>query len=103
MPGFLKKLFERKKQNYRELVSRGAMIVDVRSAVEYRSGHIPGSRNYPLDEIRNRIEDLKKANQPVITVCRSGTRSGIAKNILRSAGIEAYNGGSWDSLLRKIA
>lgn len=103
MLGFLKKLFGGTTLNYKELVSNGAIIVDVRSAGEYRSGHIPGSRNYPLEGIRDRIKDLKKTNKPVITVCRSGTRSGMAKNILSSAGIEVYNGGPWNSLLGKIA
>lgn len=103
MLGFLKKLFSGKALDYKELVAGGAIIVDVRSTGEFLSGHIPGSRNYPLEGIRARIKDLKKTNKPVITVCRSGTRSGMAKNILRSAGIEVYNGGPWNSLLGKIA
>jgi rhodanese-related sulfurtransferase len=38
----------------------------------------------------------------VITVCRSGSRSGMAKSILKSAGIEVYNGGPWNVLKSKI-
>ena len=103
MLGFLKKLFGGTPVNYKELVSNGAIIVDVRSTGEYKSGHIPGSRNLPLDGIRGKIQDLKKTNKPVITVCRSGARSSMAKSILKSAGIEVYNGGAWNSLMNKIA
>jgi len=103
MLSFLKKIFGGTSTNYKELVTRGAIIVDVRSAAEYKYGHIPGSKNYPLDNIRNKIPELKKLNKPVITVCRSGARSGMAKGILHAAGIEVYNGGAWTSFKSKIA
>jgi phage shock protein E len=102
MLGFLKKLFGGTSANYKELVSNGAIIVDVRSASEYKAGHIPGSKNFPLDTIRTKLGELKKSNKPVITVCRSGARSGMAKGILQSSGIEVYNGGPWTSLKSKL-
>lgn len=102
MLGFLKRAFGGSSVNYRELVAGGAVIVDVRSPGEFRSGHIPGSRNYPLDQIREKVQELKKLNRPVITVCRSGARSGMARGVLQSAGIKVYNGGPWTSLLRRI-
>jgi phage shock protein E len=102
MLGFLKKLFGGTSTNYKELVSNGAIIVDVRSASEYKAGHIPGSKNFPLDTIRTKVAELKKINKPVITVCRSGARSGMAKGILKSAGIDVYNGGPWTSLKSKL-
>ena len=102
MLGFLKKLFGGTSVNYKELVSNGAIIVDVRSSSEYKAGHIPGSKNFPLDSIRTKLTELKKTNKPVITVCRSGARSGIAKGILKGAGIEVYNGGPWTSLKSKL-
>lgn len=103
MIDFLKRLFGRASVNYKELVNSGAVIIDVRSNGEFKSGHISGSKNYPLDKIRAKVAELKKLNKPVITVCRSGARSGVAKGILKSAGIEAYNGGAWNSLKSKIA
>lgn len=102
MLGFLKKLFGGTTADFKELVNNGAVIIDVRSPGEYKSGHIKGSKNFPLDTIRNKVNDLKKLNKPVITVCRSGARSGMAKGILKSAGIEVYNGGPWFSLQNKI-
>lgn len=103
MLNFIKKLLGGgPKVNYRELVENGALIIDVRTPGEFKSGHIRNSRNYPLDGIRGKVAELKKLNKPVITVCRSGSRSGMAKNILKSAGIEVYNGGPWTSLQAKL-
>lgn len=84
------------------LVKNGAVIVDVRTPGEYTSGHIHGSKNMPLDNIGSKVNELKKLGKPIITVCKSGARSGMAKGILASAGIEVYNGGGWDSLAQKI-
>lgn len=103
MIAILKKIFGGNRVNYRELVQAGALIIDVRTAAEYKSGHIPGSKNYPLDLLQGKLKELKKLDKPVITVCRSGARSGMAKGILKSAGIEVYNGGPWTSLQSKIA
>ena len=88
--------------DFKALVNNGAVVVDVRSVPEYKAGHVSGSKNIPLDQIRMKVADLKKLNKPVITVCRSGARSGAAKGILKSAGIEVYNGGPWTSLKNKI-
>jgi len=98
----LKKIFGGTSVNYKELVKNGAIIADVRSPGEYKTGHIPGSKNFPLDKIRTKTAELKKINKPVITVCRSGARSNMAKGILKSAGIEVYNGGPWTSLKNKL-
>ena len=97
----IKRLF-RPKIDFAKLVQEGALIVDVRTIDEYRAGHLDTSRNIPLDQIKNEINTLKKSGKPVITVCRSGNRSGIAKSILKSAGVEAYNGGAWTNLKKQI-
>jgi phage shock protein E len=99
---FLKSLFGGASVNYKELLANGAIIADVRTASEFKAGHILGSKNFPLDNIRSKVEDLKKLNKPVITVCRSGARSGMAKGILKSSGIEVYNGGPWTGLKSKL-
>lgn len=89
------------KVDYAELVKNGAQIIDVRSKGEFNGGHIKGSVNIPLDTISGNMKKIKK-DKPVITVCASGMRSGIAKGQLQSAGYEAYNGGSWAGLQNKI-
>jgi rhodanese-related sulfurtransferase len=100
---FLRKLFGSvPKTDYKELVSQGAIIVDVRTPGEYKSGHIKGSINIPLDSIGNNLSKLKK-DKCIICCCASGMRSGSAKSILKSKGYnEVYNGGSWSGLQNKI-
>jgi phage shock protein E len=102
MIDLLKNLFHVKQTDFKALVQEGAVIVDVRTQGEFKSGHIRGSRNIPLDSIKNKLPELKKLGKPVITVCRSGSRSSMAKSILTTGGLIAYNGGAWDSLDRKL-
>ena len=97
---FLKGIFK-PKVDLTQVLEQGAVIVDVRTKEEYQAGHINGSKNIPLDMIKNEIPALTKLNKPVVTVCRSGNRSGIAKSILAAAGIQAYNGGAWTNLKDK--
>lgn len=99
----LKKVFgSNQPVNFKELTEKGAVIVDVRTVAEFKTGHLKDAVNMPLDTISGQLQKIKKINKPVITVCRSGSRSGVATNILKKEGIEAYNGGAWDILKRKI-
>ena len=102
MINLIKNLFHKEKTDIAALLKQGAVIIDVRSVNEYQGGHIRGSRNIPLDAISSRISEIKKMNKPVITVCRSGARSGKAKSMLASAGLTVYNGGAWNSLESRI-
>jgi len=91
------------KNKIKEAIQKGAVIIDVRTPHEYDNGRIPGSINIPVDRISASIERIKSMRKPVIVCCNSGTRSGQAKDILKSAGLqEVYNGGSWESVLRMI-
>ena len=94
---FLKLIFG-KKVNLQEVISNGAVILDVRTKGEYQSGHLRNSINIPLDSLPQKIKKLNK-NKPVITCCASGARSAAARRILKSNGFEqVHNGGSWFSL-----
>jgi rhodanese-related sulfurtransferase len=104
MLNILKKIFGAGQSvNFKDLTGKGAVVVDVRTVAEFRTGHIKNAVNVPLDKISTELSLIKKINKPIIAVCRSGSRSSIAVNILKKAGIEAYNGGAWDMLKRKIA
>jgi len=77
------------------LFEKKGTIVDVRSTVEFTDGHVNGSINVPLQEMLNRMEELKKMAQPLIMCCESGNRSGMATEILKRNGCETVNAGSW--------
>ena len=91
----LKKLFGGSSAAIKQLAKSGAIFIDVRTATEYNTGHLPGAQNIPLDILYQMVDYIKQLNKPVITVCRSGARSAIAEGILTSAGIDAHDGGAW--------
>ncbi len=100
--GFLSQLFGfGPKVDFKDLVSKGAVIIDVRTPGEFSSGHIKNSTNIPLQSIQEKLSKVKK-DKPVILCCASGARSGAASRILKSNGYEAYNGGGWTSLKSKL-
>ena len=86
------------KVNLKEVIEKGAIIIDVRTKEEFMQEHGAGSINVPLDELPGAMEWLIK-DVPAIVCCASGTRSAMAKMILEANGFkEVYNGGPWNSL-----
>ena len=68
----------------------GAVLLDVRTIQEYNRGHIAGFRNIPVDELRERLNEIEPG-KPVYVICESGLRSYIACRILEGSGYEAFN------------
>jgi phage shock protein E len=102
MIGFIKQLFGGKSIDYKKLVAEGATIVDVRTPAEFKSGHIRGAINLPLQSLSSDLNKINK-DKPVITCCASGMRSASAKTLLRNAGFnDVHNGGGWASLQSKL-
>ena len=64
----------------------GAVLLDVRTPEEYRAGHIPGSRNVPLQALDKVTGVVKNQDTPVFVYCRSGARSSQAVSSLRRMG-----------------
>ena len=71
-------------------------IIDVRSVMEFQSGHEPGSVNIPLNEIPQHLDALKSESCPLILCCAAGSRSAQAVYYLQENGVKkAINGGGW--------
>lgn len=100
--GLFSALFGKSTNNVAEYIEKGATILDVRTKGEYQGGHIKDAIHIPVQELRNRINEIKKLNKPVIAYCASGMRSANAASILKSNGIDAINGGGIGSLQRKL-
>lgn len=77
-------------------------IIDVRTPMEFMGGHVVDSINIPLNELPNRLEEVKQLKQPFILCCASGGRSGQAANYLKSLGMDCTNGGSWLDVNSKV-
>lgn len=98
--GLLQSIFGagNKSEVIKEMISNGAVVIDVRSPGEFQQGHVRGSKNIPLDRISSRIDKIQKMNKPIVLCCASGNRSGQATRILKAQGIECENGGSWTAV-----
>ena len=75
-----------------ETLSRDGSVtlLDSRTVGEYAQGHIDGFKNIPVDELRERLDEVEKG-KPVYVICQSGLRSYIASRILEGNGYTAYN------------
>lgn len=79
-------------------ISNGAIILDVRTAEEYKTGHIDGSVNISLGTIRERYIELDP-DKLYITTCSHGLRSVKVEKLLKERGFKkVYNGGAWTDL-----
>ncbi|MGC6415481.1 MAG: rhodanese-like domain-containing protein [Bradymonadia bacterium] len=68
------------------LVDKGARLVDVRTQAEYAGGHIQNAINIPLSQVKARLAAFGDKGSAIVLYCRSGHRSGKAKEILEAAG-----------------
>ncbi|MFT4769968.1 MAG: phage shock protein E [Glaciecola sp.] len=81
-------------------VKDGAVLIDVRTAEEFASGHLSGAINIPHGEIIEGIAELDVSQSTdIVLYCRSGNRSGIATTSLSEAGFsKAMNAGAYSTL-----
>src|SRR5579884_1935152 len=82
----------------REQISNGAVVVDVREAEEWGTGHITGAKHVPKSYLESRIEGtVPDRSQHVILYCQSGNRSAwAARTLLEDLGyehVESMTGG----------
>lgn len=89
------------KIDFRNEIENGAIIIDVRTPEEFKSGHIKGATNIPLNVLSSKLSKIPQ-NKTIITCCASGMRSASAKSFLKGKGYNVHNGGSWYSLNNKI-
>ncbi|MBI1347979.1 CoA-disulfide reductase [bacterium] len=65
-------------------------LLDVRTATEYAAGHLPGAINLPVDELRDRLNELP-VDQPLVTYCQVGQRGYLAQRLLKQRGYHVRN------------
>ncbi|MHA7964354.1 FAD-dependent oxidoreductase [Paenibacillus sp. CAU 1782] len=69
---------------------KNTVLLDVRSQMEHEAGHIPGSIHIPVDELRNRLEDVD-ASKEIWVYCQVGLRGYTASRILKQRGFRVKN------------
>ena len=82
-------------------VKAGALVLDVSTAGEYEAGHIPEAINIPVDELRQRLSELR-VDQPLVVYCKVGIRGYLAERILKQQGFSVKNlMGGYTSVLQQ--
>ena len=69
----------------------GAVLLDVRTPEEYEEGHIPGSKNVPLQQLEKAAAVAGDKDTPLFVYCYSGSRSRQAAGILKRMGYTKVN------------
>lgn len=79
--------------------------IDVRSAEEFKQGHVNGAINIPYEVIGKEIASITRDVDTDIRVyCRSGRRSGIAKDTLNGLGYQnVINEGGYEDIVKRKA
>ncbi|MDQ0154574.1 FAD-dependent oxidoreductase [Robertmurraya andreesenii] len=78
-----------------EIVANGGILIDVRQPIERENGYIKGSINIPLDELRDRLDEIPQ-NETIYVSCQVGLRGYLASRILRNHGYKVKNvDGGW--------
>ena len=82
----------------------GALVIDVRTTEEFKSNSLPSVINIPLDVIKTGITNyVTNKSQVILLHCRSGRRSGIAEEELRSLGYtNTFNIGSFEQAKKVV-
>jgi len=82
-------------EQLKQLLEKGAQLIDVRSTMEFNQGALSGAVNLPIDTIQHNTGSIDKT-KPVLLYCRSGHRSGAVQQFLISLGFQdVYNIGSY--------
>lgn len=85
------------------LIDDGALLIDVRSRQEYEAGHLDNSINIEYDEVEKLAETIGEDKQrEVVVYCRSGKRSGLAKESLEQYGYKNIHNGIGYEGLKKL-
>lgn len=73
-----------------KLAGHGVYVLDVRQPSEWRHGHLNGSQNVPLTQLKRRLATLPH-DKTIVTVCASGHRSNLAARTLQRNGYQVEN------------
>jgi rhodanese-related sulfurtransferase len=73
-----------------DLLKAGEQVIDVREVCEYEAGHVEGTVNIPMSEMRDRLDEIDKT-RPVYVHCRTGERSYNMTLMLQANGFDVKN------------
>ncbi len=101
--GLLDFIFRKRATKVKRFLKNNAVIIDVRTPNEFKKGSVTNAKNIPLQELHQRVDEIKALQKPVIVCCASGIRSEKAAKFLNLNNIDAINGGGWKYLQQLIS
>ena len=90
----------------KNLISEGALVLDVRTPGEFASGHVKEAKLIPVQELSGRLAEVEKLTggdkqKPIVVYCAAGRRAAQAKDMLQRAGYQkVLNAGGYSDLAR---
>jgi phage shock protein E len=83
-------------------IDAGAILIDVRTGVEFDAGHLDGAINIPFDTIAAGITAAASdTDAEIVLYCRTGRRSALAAESLPPLGYRnIFNAGGYEDLMR---
>ena len=100
--GLAAMLARRKMNNNPESASPKTIVVDVRSAGEFKGGAFPGAINIPVDDLPRRTNELEPRSREIVLYCASGARSAYGQKLLQQLGFtNVKNGGGIMQMMNK--
>jgi len=86
----------------KQLLEDDAILVDVRTIHEFAGFHLPKAHNIPYEELLYHLEQIKNWDKPIIIYCMEGRRSQLVTEALKREGIEVYDAGSQERVMRLL-
>jgi rhodanese-related sulfurtransferase len=91
------------KDDIKQALKSGAMVIDVRTREEFNSGSFPGSVNIPHDIIGTEIQKLNiPKDRTIVVYCKMGGRAGTAKQVLEGMGYKVLNAGGFSDISKLV-
>ncbi len=73
--------------------SQNAQLIDIRAKKKFETGYIQGSRNIPFTELKDRLEEIRAIENPVIIICDIGVQAGAAIQMIGKDNTYRLEGG----------
>ena len=73
--------------------SQNAQLVDIRAKNKFETGYIQGSRNIPFTQLKDRLDEVRAIEQPIIIVCDMGVQAGAAVQMIGKENVFRLDGG----------
>lgn len=73
--------------------SQNAQLIDIRAKNKFATGYIQGSRNIPFIELKDRLDEIRAIENPIVIICDMGVQAGMAVQLIGKDNVYRLDGG----------